>query len=160
MVRELNYTTISYVLDSWEAVRRLKNFEETVGVILFKNLFKKSPQAKVLFGFPIDIDTDSAELLNSKRFLMHACYLVQMIDTALNMVGPDTELLTEIMLELGAKHVRYGVRAEMFPVMGESILIALRTTLKESFTAVIEEAWKETFAELSGDMVRGMSAAR
>jgi hypothetical protein len=36
MVRELNYTTISYVLDSWEQVRRVKNFEQKVGVILFQ----------------------------------------------------------------------------------------------------------------------------
>jgi hypothetical protein len=39
---------------------------------------------------------------------MHAAYLIQMIDTALNMLGPDIELLTEIMTELGIKHVRYG----------------------------------------------------
>ncbi len=159
MVRELTYTTISYVLDSWEQVRRIKNFEETVGTILFQTLFKKSPQAKVLFGFPIDIDTDSAELLNSKRFLMHAAYIVQMLDTALNMVGPDIELLTEIMLELGAKHVRYGVKADMFPIMGDAIIIALRSSLKENFTKEIEEAWVETFRELSGDMVRGMAQA-
>ena len=160
MVRELSYTTISHVLDSWEEVRRIKNFEETVGTILFQNLFKKSPQAKVLFGFPINIDTDSHELLTSKRFLMHAAYLVQMLDTALNMVGPDIELLTEIMLELGAKHVRYGVKAEMFPVMGDAIVEALRITLREKFTTTIEEAWIETFDELSGDMVRGMALSK
>ena len=157
MVNELSYTTISHVLDSWEEVRRIKNFEETVGTILFQNLFKKSPQAKVLFGFPINIDTDSHELLTSKRFLMHAAYLVQMLDTALNMVGPDIELLTEIMHELGAKHVRYGVKPEMFPIMGEAIITALKSSLNDKFTTSIEEAWKETFSELSGDMVRGMA---
>eukprot|EP00523_Entomoneis_sp_CCMP467_P013623 CAMPEP_0168792060 /NCGR_PEP_ID=MMETSP0725-20121227/14318_1 /TAXON_ID=265536 /ORGANISM="Amphiprora sp., Strain CCMP467" /LENGTH=192 /DNA_ID=CAMNT_0008842679 /DNA_START=82 /DNA_END=660 /DNA_ORIENTATION=- len=190
MVRELNYTTISHVLDSWEEVRRLKSFEETVGTILFQTLFKKSPQAKVLFGFPIDIDTDSQELLllgrlfkkspqakvlfgfpididtdsqellTSKRFLMHAAYLVQMLDTALNMVGPDIELLTEIMLELGSKHVRYGVKPEMFPIMGEAIIVAMSSALKERFTDDVEEAWKETFHELSTDMIRGMAEAR
>lgn len=56
------------------------------------SLFKKSPQTKVLFGFPIDVDTDSYELLNSKRFGMHAAYLVEMLDTALNMLGPDIEV--------------------------------------------------------------------
>lgn len=55
-----------------------------------------------MFGFPIDIDPKSAELVVSKRFLMHASYLIQMLDTALNMLGPDIELLTEIMTELGA----------------------------------------------------------
>ena len=36
MVRELNYTTISLVLDSWEKVRRTKDFETKVGIILFQ----------------------------------------------------------------------------------------------------------------------------
>ena len=91
---------------------------------------------------------------------MHAAYLVQMLDTALNMVGPDIELLTEIMLELGAKHVCYGVKPEMFPVMGESVILAIKSTLKEErFPAAVEDAWKEVFAELSGDMIRGMATA-
>jgi len=33
-------------------------------------LFEKCPQAKVLFGFPIDVDAHSEELITSKRFLM------------------------------------------------------------------------------------------
>ena len=82
-----------------------------------------------------------------------------MLDTALNMVGPDIELLTEIMLELGAKHVRYGVKPEMFPVMGVAIVGALKTTLKDNFTPDIEAAWKDVFSELSGDMIRGMASA-
>jgi hemoglobin-like flavoprotein len=127
-------------------------------------LFKKSPQAKVLFGFPIDIDTDSREMLTSKRFLMHAAYLVQMIDTALNMLGPDIELLTEIMLELVAKPARYGVKAgvkaEMFQVMGVAIIDTLHATLKENFTEAMEDAWIETFEQLSGDMVRGMRQSK
>jgi hypothetical protein len=58
--------------------------------------------------------------MKSKRFIMHAAYLVQMLDTVLNMLGPDIELLTEIMLDLGAKHLRYGVKPDMFPRMGEA----------------------------------------
>ncbi|KAL7571327.1 hypothetical protein ACA910_007645 [Epithemia clementina (nom. ined.)] len=160
MVQEINYTTISLVLDSWEKVRRTKGFEQKVGLILFQHLFKKSPQTKILFGFPIDVDTDSPELLGSKRFGMHAAYLVEMLDTALNMLGPDIELLTEIMLELGAKHIRYGVKADMFPMMGESLLIALQATLGDDFTDELKEAWVETYGELSGDMIRGQAQAR
>ena len=72
------------------------------------SLFAHCPEAKVLFGFPIDVDTNSDELLTSKRFLAHASYLLEMIDTSLSMLGPDIELLTEIMEELGIKHIRYG----------------------------------------------------
>jgi len=155
----MSYSTISFVLDSWEQVRHTKDFEKVVGTILFQHLFKKSPPAKALFGFPIDIDTDSQELLTSKRFLMHACYLVQMVDTALSMLGPDDSLLTEIMLDLGSKHKRYGVKPEMFAIMGEAIISALQNTLKDDFTDLVEQAWLEVFKELSGDMIQGMAQA-
>ena len=121
------------------------------------SLFIKCPQAKVLFGFPIDVDADSPEVLKSKRFLMHAAYLIQMLDTALNMLGPDIELLTEILTELGEKHVRYGVKPEMFPVMGEALLHALETSL--SLDATTKEAWVETYHALSQDMIRAQMSS-
>ena len=36
MVHELSYNTTALVLDSWEQVRRRKEFEVEVGTILFK----------------------------------------------------------------------------------------------------------------------------
>lgn len=101
-------STISQVMDTWEQLRRVKNYEEVAGVRLFQKLFVKSPQTKILFGFPINVDVSDPEVLGGRRFIMHAAYLIQMLDTALNMLGPDIELLTEIMLDLGSKHVRYG----------------------------------------------------
>ena len=64
------------------------------------------PEAKAIFGF--DKNMDAKELARSARFTKHAKYFIQMIDKALGMLGPDIELLTEIMLELGQKHVGYG----------------------------------------------------
>lgn len=154
-------TTISQVMDTWEQLRRVKQYEEVAGAKLFQKLFVQCPQAKILFGFPIDVDANSPEVLNSKRFLMHASYLIQMIDTALNMLGPDIELLTEIMLELGSKHVRYGVKPEMFPIMGECLIATLEETLAEgAINASAKQAWIETYDALSGDMIRAQKENR
>jgi hemoglobin-like flavoprotein len=38
------------------------------------------------------------------------------------MLGPDVELLTEILLELGHRHVRYGVKPEYFPSLGKVLI--------------------------------------
>jgi methyl-accepting chemotaxis protein len=136
---------------------RILDLQQVLTLLSFfrwRSLFEKCPQAKVLFGFPIDIDPHCPELLQSKRFIMHAAYLIQMIDTALNMLGPDIELLTEIMTELGLKHVRYGVKPEMFPIMGDALLHTLETTLKSSFTKPVKEAWLEVYSALSQDMIR------
>jgi hemoglobin-like flavoprotein len=125
--------------------------------MLLIRLFDKCPQAKVLFGFPIDIDPHCQELLQSKRFKMHAAYLIQMIDTALNMLGPDIELLTEMMVDLGVKHVTYGVTPEMFPIMGTCLIATLEESLSEDdFTATVKEAWVETYSALSQDMIRSI----
>jgi hemoglobin-like flavoprotein len=91
---------------------------------------------------------------------MHAVYLIQMIDTALNMVGPDIELLTEIMTELGVKHVRYGVTPEIFPIMGDALLHTLETTLKGDFTDPIRDAWVEIYKALSQDMIQAQVKAK
>jgi predicted acetyltransferase len=66
------------------------------------------PEARTIFGF--DKNSDLAVLSQSPRFTKHAKYFIQMIDKALGMLGPDIELLTEILLDLGAKHVGYGVK--------------------------------------------------
>jgi len=36
MVKELSYNTISHVIESWEKLRRVKNYEEVAGTLLFQ----------------------------------------------------------------------------------------------------------------------------
>lgn len=84
---------------------------------------------------------------------MHASYLIQMIDAAINMLGPDIELLTEIMTELGLKHIRYGVKPDHFPKMGIALMQTLEELLEDSWTDSVAEAWRETYEALSTDMV-------
>jgi hemoglobin-like flavoprotein len=76
------------------------------------------------------------------------------------MLGPDIELLTEIMHELGLKHVRYGVKPEMFPIMGDALVHTLETTLKGNFTEPVKEAWLQVYAALSQDMIRAQLQAK
>jgi hemoglobin-like flavoprotein len=111
------------------------------------------PEAKKIFGFgagPI-----SEKLMKSPRFTKHAKYFIQMIDKALGMLGPDIELLTEILLELGAKHVSYGVKPEYFPSMGRALLHAVKESLGDYFTEDVKDAWVEVYGALSYDMIRG-----
>ena len=79
-----------------------------------------------------------------------------MIDRALALLGPEIELLTEIMLDLGEKHVRYGVKAEFFPAMGTALISAMSSVLgEEHFTDEIRADWLEVYGALSYDMIRG-----
>lgn len=158
MVHAITYTTISNVLDSWEGLKRTKDYERIVGLKLFQRFFRACPEAKILFGFPMDMDVDAPDVLRSKRFLAHAAHLLDMFDTALNLLGPDIELLTEMMEELGVKHSRYGVKPRYFPLMRDALIETLKETLGPDFTLPIEKSWEETFDALSGDMIRTQKA--
>lgn len=43
------------------------------------------------------MDPESEAIKTNRRFLAHASYMIDMLDRALNMLGPDAELLQEIL---------------------------------------------------------------
>jgi len=99
------------------------------------------------------MEVSSPKLLTSKRFVAHAAYLLEMFHAALNMLGPDIELLTEIMKELGTNHIRYGVKPEMFPAMGEALIEMLEEMLGAAFTEKMCVSWVEIYDALSSDLI-------
>lgn len=107
------------------------------------------------------MDPNSPDVLKSTRFVKHAKYFIQMIDKALSMLGPDIEILTEILLELGEKHVRYGVKPEYFPSMGRALIDTVQETLGEKdFTSDVKADWVEVYGALSYDMIRAQKNVR
>jgi hemoglobin-like flavoprotein len=129
-------------------------------LLIFSRFFSLEPEAQLIFGFSETMDPNSDEVIKSARFIKHAKYFVQMIDKALNMMGPDIELLTEILLELGQKHVRYGVKPEFFPSMGRALIDAVSSNLPAGvFTDTIKSDWVEVYGALSYDMIRGQRMA-
>jgi len=83
-----------------------------------------------------------------------------MVDKALGMLGPDIELLTEILLDLGQKHVAYGVKPEYFPSMGRALIYAVKQNLNLTFTDEMKDAWVEVYGALSYDMIRAQKIKR
>jgi hemoglobin-like flavoprotein len=121
-------------------------------------LFELEPAAKVIFGFNIDAEIE--DLAKNVRFSKHATYFIQMIDKALGMLGPDIELLTEILMDLGMKHVKYGVKPEYFPSMGRSLVFTVEAMLGEDeFSRDVKDAWVEVYGALSYDMIRAQKQA-
>eukprot|EP00977_Amphora_coffeiformis_P015264 scaffold4484_cov170-Amphora_coffeaeformis.AAC.4 len=68
------------------------------------------------------------------------------------MLGPDIELLTEINHDLGKRHVRYGVKPEMYEFMGEALVYTLEKLLGDDFKPEVREAWNQIYIELSDDI--------
>lgn len=57
--------------------------------------------------------------------------------------------LAPILQNLGRKHVSYGVTAEMYPSVGEALLLALEKGLGDEFTPEAKEAWGWMFGNMS-----------
>ena len=86
--------------------------------------------------------------------MMHAAFLVNMIEKALNMLGTDNDELTILLSDLGRKHVVYGVRADYFPHMHQAIKAMLLEMLETRFDAKDEDAWDEVLSALISDMTK------
>lgn len=174
---DLTYETVSTVLDSWERCRQVKGFEEKVGTsallkyvhpgrdptdsvhslsrISHLRLFEKEPQTKKVFGFAIDYNPSGSEL-GRMGILIHAIRMIHMFDAALNMLGPDTDTLRDVLQQLGKRHIRYGVKPAFFPYMGKALLETLAETLGDYWTPEMEAAWTVVYEQLSGEIMRSI----
>jgi len=47
-----------------------------------------------LFGWSTDMDTNSKELLNSRKFRTQAAIFAKSLDTAIDMLGPNTDMVS------------------------------------------------------------------
>jgi hemoglobin-like flavoprotein len=113
------------------------------------------PRTKEVFGFTRDYDPDLKELKDSGN-LIHAVRMIDTFDAALNMLGPDTETLNEVLTDLGKRHIKYGVLPHFFPFMGQAVVYALKEFIEDSMTPEVTEAWIEVYDELSGTIMKSI----
>lgn len=67
----------------------------------------------------------------------------------------NLETLAPVVRQLGARHVRYGVRAEHYAIVGSALLWTLEQGLGPKFTPAVREAWSEAYELLSDVMQLG-----
>jgi len=72
----------------------------------------------------------------------------------------DAPWLEGQLTALGAKHVSYGVRDEMYDWVGACLIAALKDAAGEAWTARVEAAWVAAFGAIAGLMLAGAARAR
>ena len=102
MVAQMSYSETTRVIDSWELARRKFGSDEDVGTAIMLNLFRLHPDTKTVFGFRANQNIESNPLLRM-GILVHAARILHMFDTVISMLGPDTELLEEVLAGVGVK---------------------------------------------------------
>lgn len=63
------------------------------------------------------------------------------------------------MRALGARHRRYGVKADHYAPLGSALIWMFQHALGERFTPEMEEAWLEAYAYISLEAERGAREA-
>eukprot|EP00522_Entomoneis_paludosa_P011889 CAMPEP_0172440184 /NCGR_PEP_ID=MMETSP1065-20121228/906_1 /TAXON_ID=265537 /ORGANISM="Amphiprora paludosa, Strain CCMP125" /LENGTH=183 /DNA_ID=CAMNT_0013188969 /DNA_START=43 /DNA_END=594 /DNA_ORIENTATION=+ len=160
MVKELSFNTIGLVVETWELAKQTPAFEEHAGFLILKRLFQLDPRTKLVFGFKKTDNFEMASLRLRMGALIHSKRMIHMFDQAMGMLGPDTELLTEMLRGLGKRHIAYGVKANYLPLMGVAIVTTLKELLQDKpgfvWSSAVEEAWNEAYEALSWDVMNAI----
>eukprot|EP00980_Cylindrotheca_fusiformis_P012808 scaffold3151_cov110-Cylindrotheca_fusiformis.AAC.6 len=154
---EVNYMgMVESVYTSWDIIKRIPNYTEVAGVMLFQNIFEIAPEARALFPFSGKYENDVDAIFEDRMFLVHARGVVSMLDVVVNMLGPDLAPVMGALEELGAKHLQYNVLPSHFPIVGEALLKTLETALgNDVWTPKVQEGWKGVYEFLSSSMQKG-----
>lgn len=110
----------------------------------YEILFTRYPQAKPLFS------RNAPE--RQQKMLQDA--IIAVVDHV-----EDSVWLKDTLTAMGAKHVEYGVTAEMYPWVGECLLATLAEIAADQWTPPVQAAWTEAFGAISGLMLAGAAQA-
>jgi len=113
----------------------------------YEIFFERYPEVRPMFG------RAPAGIARQEKMLTDA--LVAVLDHL-----EDAPWLQETLFALGAKHVGYGVRDEMYGWVGQCLLAALAEAGGDAWTSDVEAQWAEAFGAIQSMMLAGAFAAR
>jgi hemoglobin-like flavoprotein len=110
----------------------------------YELLFERHPDVKPLF-------VRSTPGALRKMFAQKLCSLVDHLS--------DAAWLDRELVKLRAAHDRYGVTVEMYPWVGDALIDTLREALGPSFTAEVENNWREAYGRMTEILTRDPARA-
>jgi hemoglobin-like flavoprotein len=106
----------------------------------YEILFERYPETRSMFS--------PSRQADQEKMLTQA--LVSVIDHL-----EDAPWLTGTLRALGARHVAYGVRDEMYAWVGDALLATLREVAGSAWNAELEKAWSDAYSAIAGLMQEG-----
>lgn len=117
----------------------VKPIAATAAQLFYSRLFTLDPALRPMF---------KGDLARQGQMLM------SMLGVAV--VGlKNLEALAPVVRQLGARHVRYGVRTEHYDTVGAALIWTLEQGLGPKFTPAVREAWFNAYSLLSDVMQLG-----
>lgn len=131
---------MNLIQESFSAARQ--NREEFV-TDFYTQLFVTAPDVRNLF--PDDLRSQGGKLL-------------QLLASVVGNLD-DIEGLIEPMRDLGARHVKYGAKAEHYPVVAEVLIGTLAIAANELWTDAHASAWQKALNLVAVTMLEGADDA-
>ncbi|KAG7373475.1 flavohemoprotein [Nitzschia inconspicua] len=152
----VDYRTVRAVDESWLRIREIPNYEQVAGQILFRKIFELAPAALGMYQFGSEFETGTEDkLYQHPVFLRHAKAVVQMLDLAINLMGPDMDPVTVALKDLGARHTVYGVLPPHYEIVGQALLHTLEVALGDGWTEPVKKGWIGVYTFVSTAMMEG-----
>jgi hemoglobin-like flavoprotein len=112
--------------------------------VFYARLFDAAPAVRPLFA--------STDLRRQKAMLLGALVLVR---KSLR----DLDAILPALHKLGARHVRYGARAEHYPVVAAVLIASMAEIAGPAWSPRHEQAWAAALGVVAGAMLEGAAAA-
>eukprot|EP00980_Cylindrotheca_fusiformis_P000646 scaffold158_cov105-Cylindrotheca_fusiformis.AAC.19 len=152
----LSFVQVNDVLDSWMILQTMPNYADKFGVLLLRNFFDMYPDAVSLFSFRDPKATiDPEEFFQSRRFLLHTKLMMRAFCGAIDMLGPDLEILRETISGIGRTHKKYGLTKQHYSFMELALIDTLQELLGDRFTQNQKMAWEKCWKLISYTMQHG-----
>jgi len=148
-----NFQSVNAVNTSWDNVKKIPNFETKITNMMFEKLQSNSNLITIL---PFAMKYSKGNKYDSNVF-SNARKFIRILDLAIHMLGPDSELVEEYLFDLGSQHaVDYGLKQKHYPILGQILLETLETILgKDNFSSTTKDAWKSIYLFSTTCMARG-----
>jgi hemoglobin-like flavoprotein len=147
----VSYENVMQVTISWDKLKQIDNFQDRVGELVLHRLLELEPNARALFKFERNED-----LRKNARVMVHARAVFDMVDMAVSLLGPDLDPLADELVDLGQRHIAYGVSKEYLPVMENAVLYALEELLDSKFSKADRYSWQVVFRFIISNRMEGM----
>eukprot|EP00232_Nephroselmis_pyriformis_P018315 CAMPEP_0182901382 /NCGR_PEP_ID=MMETSP0034_2-20130328/29609_1 /TAXON_ID=156128 /ORGANISM="Nephroselmis pyriformis, Strain CCMP717" /LENGTH=853 /DNA_ID=CAMNT_0025035791 /DNA_START=131 /DNA_END=2688 /DNA_ORIENTATION=+ len=144
----INAQGVKEVKRTWAIVMR--NAQE-VATRLYFRLFKVMPGAVQLFPF-----RDDAVLEESVGLRAHALNVFHSIGKCVDVLGDDMDMLSMMLRALGERHAMYRTVESHFPVLGDSLLLALEWGLGAQWNLEVFQAWSAAYDFVATEMIHGL----
>lgn len=137
------------MLDAEQKHRLRKTFalverqSHVAALVFYQRLFELDPSLRPLFKTDIEVQANK---------------LMEMLGAALSLLEKPDEL-TEVLEDLGARHVNYGVQNSHYATVGQALLDMLASVLGKEFDANTRIAWTDLYVAISETMLRGAARA-